>query len=70
VGGARGGRKSRRVSAKAKDALAKARSAKGRRGKKALMAPPATSASATDVSRELEASPGADQSAEFGMGVS
>ena len=73
MGGAGRGRQSKkRVSAKAKGALAMARGARGapkRKRTRGLMAPPATSASATDVSRELEASPGADQSAEFGMGI-
>ena len=66
-GGARGKGSKKRVSKKAMAGLKAARKA---RKNKAAAAPPATSASATDVSRELEASPGADQSAEFGMGVS
>jgi hypothetical protein len=72
MGGARGGRRSKRTSAKARQAMSAARAARTTRKKRpgrGLMPAPATSASATDVSRELEASPGADQSAEFGMGV-
>lgn len=70
MGGAKGGRKSKRVSAKARKALKAARSARKPKAGAGVMPAAATSSSATDVSRELEASPGADNSAEMGMGIS
>jgi hypothetical protein len=70
--GGRGKGSKKRVSKKAMAGLRAARAARGGAGRrrKTALPPAATSASATDVSRELEASPGADQSAEFGMGIS